>query len=269
MISLAFFATADQLSGPADALRRRAGAARAVPHEQRGLLARGLRLPARLHHHERPLGADDRPPGDAPGLRAVRGVVEHRGGAARVRARRVEPGRFPLSAGHRRGGQLAGAVKVVAEWFPEKERALASGLFNSGSAVGRDSGAADCRVSRSCTSAGSRRSRSSGWRDCSGWRSGGRCIARPRRPAEARSRTSPVPVRVLLRTRFVWAFTFSKIFMDPVWYFYIFWFPEYLKHARGISTWRRSASYAWIPFMVAGFGNILGGWLSGLLLRRG
>ena len=40
-------------------------------------------------------------------------------------------------------------------------------------------------------------------------------------------------MRELLRTRFVWAFTFSKIFMDPVWYFYIFWFPEYLKHARG------------------------------------
>ena len=66
----------------------------------------------------------------------------------------------------------------------------------------------------------------------------------------------------LLRTRFVWAFTFSKIFMDPVWYFYIFWFPEYLKHARGFDL-AKIGSYGWIPFMVAGFGNILGGWLSG------
>ena len=72
----------------------------------------------------------------------------------------------------------------------------------------------------------------------------------------------------LLRTRFVWAFTFSKIFMDPVWYFYIFWFPEYLKHARGFDL-ATIGKYAWIPFMVAGFGNMLGGWLSGALLKRG
>ncbi len=53
-----------------------------------------------------------------------------------------------------------------------------------------------------------------------------------RTPAEraARGATAPasrVPVRQLLRSRFVLAFTFSKIFMDPVWYFYIFWFPVY------------------------------------------
>src|SRR5260370_16791878 len=64
-----------------------------------------------------------------------------------------------------------------------------------------------------------------------------------------------VPVRELLRTRFVWAFTFSKIFMDPVWYFYIFWFPEYLKHARGFDL-AKIGIYGWIPFMVAGFGTL-------------
>jgi ACS family hexuronate transporter-like MFS transporter len=77
-----------------------------------------------------------------------------------------------------------------------------------------------------------------------------------------------VPVRQVLGNRFVWAFTFSKIFMDPVWYFYIFWFPEYLKNVRGFDL-AKIGKFAWIPFMVAGFGNILGGWLSGRLLKRG
>jgi ACS family hexuronate transporter-like MFS transporter len=72
----------------------------------------------------------------------------------------------------------------------------------------------------------------------------------------------------LLRTRFVWSFTLSKVFLDPAWYFYIFWFPEYLKRARHFSM-ASIGKYAWIPFMVAGFGNILGGWTSGWMLGRG
>ena len=72
----------------------------------------------------------------------------------------------------------------------------------------------------------------------------------------------------LLRSRFVWSFTVAKIFIDPVWYFYIFWFPEYLKRARHFDL-AAIGKYAWIPFLVAGFGNILGGWVSGILLHRG
>src|SRR5256885_11290008 len=60
----------------------------------------------------------------------------------------------------------------------------------------------------------------------------------------------------------------SKMFMDPAWYFYIFWFPEYLKRARNFDM-AAIGKYAWIPFAVAGFGNLLGGLLSGFLLRRG
>jgi ACS family hexuronate transporter-like MFS transporter len=77
-----------------------------------------------------------------------------------------------------------------------------------------------------------------------------------------------IPVRHLLRSRFVLAFTFSKIFLDPVWYFYIFWFPEYLKRARHFDM-ASIGEYSWIPFAVAGLGNFAGGFLSGILLRRG
>ena len=66
----------------------------------------------------------------------------------------------------------------------------------------------------------------------------------------------------------VLTFTLSKIFMDPVWYFYTFWFPEYLKNVRQFDL-AAIGKFAWIPFAVAGFGNLLGGLLSGYLLRRG
>lgn len=79
---------------------------------------------------------------------------------------------------------------------------------------------------------------------------------------------SPIPVRQLVGTRFVWAFTLAKVFMDPVWWFYIFWFPEYLKNARHFDM-AAIGKYAWMPFVVAGAGNLLGGALTGLLLRRG
>ena len=65
------------------------------------------------------------------------------------------------------------------------------------------------------------------------------------------------PLR-LFRTRFVWSFTLSKVFLDSVWYFYIFWFPEYLKNARHFSM-ESIGKLGWIPFLVAGLGNLLGG----------
>ena len=49
--------------------------------------------------------------------------------------------------------------------------------------------------------------------------------------------------------------------MDPVWYFYIFWFPEYLKRARNFDM-AAIGKLAWIPFLVAGAGSVLGGMLS-------
>jgi ACS family hexuronate transporter-like MFS transporter len=53
-----------------------------------------------------------------------------------------------------------------------------------------------------------------------------------------------------------------------VWYFYIFWFPEYLKRTRHLDL-ASIGKYAWIPFFIGGLGNLLGGWLSAALLRRG
>jgi ACS family hexuronate transporter-like MFS transporter len=172
--------------------------------------------------------------------------------------------RFLLGAGE--AGNWPAAIRIVAEWFPESERALASGIFNSGSAVGAI--LAPPVVAFILVRFG--------WQYAfilTGvlgfiwllfwWPT-------YQTPPEAEGEVkAPVPSAwSLFRTRFVWSFTVAKIFLDPVWYFYIFWFPEYLKNARHFDM-AAIGAYAWIPFLVAGSGNIFGGMVSGYLVKRG
>ncbi len=172
--------------------------------------------------------------------------------------------RFLLGMGE--AGNWPGGVKVVAEWFPVKERALASGIFNSGSAVGAI--IAPPLVVWIILK--------EGWRyaflavGAVGllWVLGWLLTYRTPEVVEVEEEKSNISMWQLLRTRFVWSFTVAKIFLDPVWYFYIFWFPEYLKSARHFSL-ASIGKYAWIPFMVAGLGNLLGGWMARILLGRG
>jgi ACS family hexuronate transporter-like MFS transporter len=172
--------------------------------------------------------------------------------------------RFLLGMGE--AGNWPGAVKVVAEWFPENERALASGIFNSGSAVGAI--LAPPFVAYALLKMG--------WPAAFLlvgvlgflWLFVWLPVYRPGPAISVAAAAPRIPALQLLRTRFVWAFTLSKVFMDPVWYFYIFWFPEYLKRARNFDM-AAIGQYAWIPFAVAGAGNLFGGALSSFLLRRG
>jgi ACS family hexuronate transporter-like MFS transporter len=172
--------------------------------------------------------------------------------------------RFLLGAGE--AGNWPAAVKVVAEWFPEEERALACGIFNSGSATGAI--LAPPLVAWIILTLG--------WPSafaivgCAGflWLAFWWPVYRTPALPLGEIPLAPVPVRELIRTRFVIAFTVAKTFFDPVWYFYIFWFPEYLKRARNFDL-AAIGKYAWIPFAVAGAGNFAGGMLSAFLLRRG
>ena len=175
-------------------------------------------------------------------------------------------GVFQFLLGSGEAGNWPASVKVVAEWFPTEERALASGIFNSGSAAGAI--LAPPIVVWLLLHYGWRQAFVGvgllGYVWIAIW-----CLLY-HTPEGVKSEVKPPKISLgkLFRTRFVWSFTLSKVFLDPVWYFYIFWFPEYLKRARHFSM-ASIGKYAWIPFMVAGLGNILGGWISGLMLQRG
>jgi MFS transporter, ACS family, hexuronate transporter len=171
--------------------------------------------------------------------------------------------RFLLGMGE--AGNWPAGVKVVAEWFPTRERALASGIFNGGSAFGAI--VAPPLVVWIVLK--------TGWREAFFvvgaiglvWALVWSLVYHIPPEVEKEERSTAVSVRQLFRARFVWSFTLAKIFLDPVWYFYIFWFPTYLKQSRHFDL-ASIGMYAWIPFMVAGLGNLLGGWLAGSLLRR-
>ena len=162
------------------------------------------------------------------------------------------------------GGNWPAGVKLAAEWFNAKERALATGIFNSGSAFGSVF-AAPVIVWIVLKF---------GWRTAFAvvgaagffWLIGWLWIYHtPAGVVAPKAIRRMAPWR-LVKIRFVWSFTLSKVFMDPAWYFYVFWFPEYLKRARHFDL-VSIGKYAWIPFLAAGIGNFVGGWLCGAVLK--
>ncbi len=175
-------------------------------------------------------------------------------------------GAFRFLLGMGEAGNWPAAVKVVAEWFPVKERAFASGIFNSGSSIGAV--IAPPLVAWIVVQAG--------------WRSAFLMVGGVgflwliawlliySTPPNVRSEATdpPVPATTLLRNRWVGMFTLSKVFSDPVWYFYIFWFPQYLRSARGFDL-VSIGKFAWIPFLTADAGNLIGGALGAALLQLG
>jgi len=74
-------------------------------------------------------------------------------------------------------------------------------------------------------------------------------------------------LRRVVTSRVVWLLLIGRLITDPVWYFYQFWFPKYLNTQRGFS--QEELKITWVVYAAAGVGSLLGGWLSGLLVRRG
>jgi len=180
-------------------------------------------------------------------------------------------GIFRLLLGIGEAGNWPAGVKVVAEWFPENERALGCGIFNSGSSVGAVF--APPLVAFILLKFGWQYAFLTigllGFTWLAFWWPIYRTPAVPNAAESPDAGTEKPPSAwSLFRQRFVWTFTISKIFFDPAWYFYIFWFPEYLKRARHFDI-AQIGKYAWIPFVVAGLGNVFGGALSAWLLRLG
>ena len=172
--------------------------------------------------------------------------------------------RFLLGLGE--AGNWPAAIKVVSEWFSPKDRALASGIFNSGSAIGAI--VAPPLVAWLVLRIG--------WQSAflvvglTGFAWLAVWLTVYRTPPEALDevKTPPPPVLSLIRQRFVWSFALAKICFDPVWYFYIFWFPQFLASVHHFDL-ASIGMYSWIPFLTADIGNFAGGAMPNFLIRRG
>ena len=172
-----------------------------------------------------------------------------------------------------------GAVKTVAEWFPKKERALATGLFNAGTNIGAIVAplAVPWIVVRW------------GWPEAflfTGaigflWLLAGlpmyRAPEQHRRVSAAELayiRSDPpepagrVPWLELLRHRQTWAVVVGKAMTDPAWYFYLFWLPKFLDTQFGVQLAGLAAPLV-VIYLVADVGSVAGGWMSSALIKRG
>ncbi len=173
---------------------------------------------------------------------------------------------FLMLLGLGEAGNWPAAVKVVGEWFPPRERSLASGIFNSGAGIGALVGPTAVGLLLSYY----------GWRPAFVivgligyvWLVGFAWIYRTPSGLEAEvTKRPPMPWR-LFKTRFLFFFTLSKVFMDPVWYFYVFWLPKFLTDVHKFDL-KQITWLAPIPFIVADVGNLAGGGLTQWLISRG
>jgi ACS family hexuronate transporter-like MFS transporter len=190
--------------------------------------------------------------------------------------------RFLLGAGE--SANWPAATKAVSEWFPKKERGLATAFFDSGSSVG--AAIAPFIIFTIYFRWG--------WRPAFMipgvlgfiWLIGWRWLYQP---PERHSRISQAELlyivadkneddlqqgntvrprwRDLLKFPQTWGVIVAKLFTDPVWFFITDWFPIYLV-AKGIEL-RSSLVAIWIPFIAADIGNFFGGAASGYLIKRG
>lgn len=175
------------------------------------------------------------------------------------------------------GGNFPSAIKATAEWFPRRERALATGIFNSGANIGAVFAPAIIPPLAVAF----------GWRAAFVvigalglvWMVAWLAIYRPadqhRAEYEEAHEDEPVEVagpaptwRSLLKMRETWAFIIGKFLTDPVWWFYLFWLPKWLNESRGMDLQHIGPPLVAI-YALTTVGSVGGGWISSALLRRG
>jgi ACS family hexuronate transporter-like MFS transporter len=181
------------------------------------------------------------------------------------------------------GGNFPSAIKAVALWFPRRERALATALFNSGSNVGAIIAPAVIP-----------------WLAFTwGWRSAFVAAAvagllwislwiplynvpeavatlapeelhhiRSDDAGEAPEPRGEVSWRRILAHRQAWAFIAAKFLTDPVWWFFLIWLPDYFKKTRGLDL-KASWVYLVAIYAIVTVLSVMGGWIVGFLVRRG
>jgi MFS transporter, ACS family, hexuronate transporter len=185
--------------------------------------------------------------------------------------------RFFLGLGE--AGNFPSAIKTTAEWFPRRERALATGIFNAGSNIGAVLAPLVVPVL------------ALRW----GWQSAfiatglvgivwvafwlplyNRPEEHPRvSPAELAwiqsdkpEPENPIPWLELLPHRQTWAFATGKFLTDAIWWFYLFWSPKFFADRFGVDL-KKIGPPLIVIYLLADVGSVSGGWLSSWLLKRG
>lgn len=170
-------------------------------------------------------------------------------------------------------GNFSGGVKTVNEWFPRTERALAIGIFNSGTMIG--SILAPPLVVFIAQRYGYRYAflvpaiLGACWVPL-WWRFHRRPSPRYEvvtPTADGQAAPAHRTSMELLQYPQTWSVMACRFLVGPVLQFYWYWMPDYLYTVRGLSL-RDIGLLSWIPFLMGDLGSILGGWTAGLLLRR-
>lgn len=177
------------------------------------------------------------------------------------------------------GGNFPAAVKTVAEWFPKKERAFATGIFNAGTNVGAVAAPVMVPIITLAW----------GWdwafiiTGALGffWIIAWWIIYRAPEEHPKVSRAELAHIRSdpaepthrvswlrLLGYRQTWAFVAAKFLSDPIWWFYLYWLPKFLDTNFGVQLSGLALPLI-VIYGVADFGSVGGGWISGYFMSRG
>lgn len=186
-----------------------------------------------------------------------------------------------IGLGMGEGGNFPSALKSVADWFPRRERALATGIFNAGANIGAV--VAPPLTALIVTLLNWRWAFiitglfGVVWLGVWLW-AYRRPEAHPRlKPAElAHIRQDTAPTEPAARTpwlglflkRETWAYALGRFLIDPVWWVFLFWLPDFLARRHGLDL-KASALPLAIIYLMSDIGSVAGGWLSGGLIRRG
>jgi ACS family hexuronate transporter-like MFS transporter len=185
--------------------------------------------------------------------------------------------RFALGLGE--AANFPAAIKSVAEWFPKKERAFATGIFNAGTNVGAIVAPAvvpwialsfSWQWAFILTGAFG-----FSWLILWFWLYEAPEKSHRLSPAEfAYIRSDPaepvvhMPWLSLLGYRQTWVFAIGKFMTDPIWWFYLYWIPKFLNERHGITLSQMGPPLIAI-YLIADVGSVGGGWLSSHLVKRG
>jgi ACS family hexuronate transporter-like MFS transporter len=184
-----------------------------------------------------------------------------------------------MALGLGEGGGFPGAIKAVAEWFPKRERAFANGLFNAGTNIGAI--VTPLIIPIIVVAAG--------WQAAFFITGVVGMIWLPiwllvyRRPSESKTLSAeerawieqdapdpvtPIPWTRLLRVRETWAYAIGKFLIDPIWWMFLFWLPDFLHRRYGMDLLTFGPPIVAI-YLLSDIGSVGGGWLSSRFMKMG